>query len=629
MSQPLRISCTAFELLFCGSNINEADIELRSAKDVEYIELIIPGCRRSIQQQSTKLFREEFPQPLMIQGKAFSFSVYRKKWYSSFIPAAINEIKINVCDVLSNSREQKFQAVHRELDITIGLSPNSPSVDATPTRITPALSNINGLRPTTDELLNQCPRFRILVIGQSGVGKSTLINKAFGIEKASSESLEPGKADIEEELISPQNDRFVLHDSKGFEPADNVNSDAVKLFIEDRKKREYVKDQLHAVWLCFRIPIPGHGDRLLEDGAETFLKTDTNVLRDIPTIVVFTKYDKLLTYMEMQKAMRNIEVDPNMAANEYLQEHCFNPIAKFTGGTDISYVAVSFVILLALANPGLEQGRKELINLTYGKVAERFKFQTDMPSPVPVVTQMAQRTLPHLKIEGSIDVGRWRYWRTLTSSGNFKDHTITECLAVIHTDIVRVWNFNDPSQYLYSDEFRGLMAKLAGTVDGSTPESPRLARANTTDVICTSPLILIAPLILPFEAGLNLVQWARETYQQLPNVHHKFMAYILDLVHVLEILFTLTATNNEKNLTRGAIRVAFNAYYDSEMRRSAHKQIKDFDFRIPGPDPVLQEIISLVRMSPTNNDHISGILQSISPEDLARDDGWRNVLMVG
>ncbi|KAI5991375.1 hypothetical protein EDC04DRAFT_1344850 [Pisolithus marmoratus] len=156
-------------------------IELRTAKDVECIELIIPGCRRSIQQQSTKLFREEFPQPLTVQGEAFSFSVHRKKWYSSFIPAAINEIKINVRDVLSNSREQEFQAVYRELDITIGLS---PSVDTTPTPVTPTPSNINNLRPTTDELLNQCPRFRILVIGQSGVGKSTLINKAFGIEQA-------------------------------------------------------------------------------------------------------------------------------------------------------------------------------------------------------------------------------------------------------------------------------------------------------------------------------------------------------------------------------------------------------------------------------------------------------------
>ncbi|KAI6096226.1 hypothetical protein F5141DRAFT_989932, partial [Pisolithus sp. B1] len=103
-----------------------------------------------------------------------------------------------------------------------------------------------------------------------------------------------GCAVIEDELISPQNNRLVLHVSSGFEPADNVNCDVVKSFIEDRKKRVHVKDHLHAVWLCFRIPIKIRGDVLLEDGAETFLKQDSSVLQNIPTMVVFTKYDKLL-----------------------------------------------------------------------------------------------------------------------------------------------------------------------------------------------------------------------------------------------------------------------------------------------------------------------------------------------
>ncbi|KAI5991359.1 hypothetical protein EDC04DRAFT_1343964 [Pisolithus marmoratus] len=454
--------------------------------------------------------------------------------------------------------------------------------------------------------------FRILVIGQSGVGKSTLINKAFGIEQASAENFEPGKADIEKELVSPQNDRFVLHDSKGFEPADGVNCDDVKLFIEKRKKEAHVKDQLHAVWLCFRTPIVGHGDRLLEEGAETFLKKDKSVLQNIPTIIVFTKYDRLRTLMLMEKP-----ADFDTAITEYMQQHCINPITEATGSTDISYVAVS-------SSPGLEQGRKDLIKLTHQKVAERFKFQADTPSPVSVVTQMAQRTLPHLKIQGSVDVGRQRYWKMLTSGANFRDHTITECLAVIHTDIVCVWNFNDPLQYLYSDEFRGLMANLAGTIDASTPASPRPTRADTTSTICKTgpPLMFLAPLTLPFEVGLGIVQWVRQVYQQLPNVHHKFMAYIVDLVHILDILFALTANNSEKELTRGAISSAFNTYYESEMRRSTHEQIKSSDYKIPNRDAVLEKIIYLVGTSPIDDNDISGALRNIPSDYLAQDKEW-------
>ncbi|OAX33212.1 hypothetical protein K503DRAFT_650987, partial [Rhizopogon vinicolor AM-OR11-026] len=70
------------------------------------------------------------------------------------------------------------------------------------------------LYPTTDEIFRICPRFRILVIGKTGVGKSSIINHAFGVQKAFASNEQPGKADINTEHISPQNDKFVLHDSQ-------------------------------------------------------------------------------------------------------------------------------------------------------------------------------------------------------------------------------------------------------------------------------------------------------------------------------------------------------------------------------------------------------------------------------
>jgi len=55
-------------------------------------------------------------------------------------------------------------------------------------------------------------------------------------------------ADITKELISGQNNRFILHDSKGFEQGDIDNLAAVTQFIKERRDNEDIKEQLHAVW---------------------------------------------------------------------------------------------------------------------------------------------------------------------------------------------------------------------------------------------------------------------------------------------------------------------------------------------------------------------------------------------
>ncbi|KAI6046612.1 hypothetical protein EDC04DRAFT_2887878 [Pisolithus marmoratus] len=582
-------------------------IELQGTEDsIESIDVVYDGHRSSIPRRSKYHFREDFNQSLTVRGETITFSVVRRrKWYIG-PKQAPGVIEIDIDDVRSHLPTQKFQTMCNRLVVTLGLSPSSVPANAVTS------GNANALRPTTEELLNECPRFRILVIGQSGVGKSTLINKAFGIEQASVENFEPGKADIEKELISPQNDRFVLHDSKGFEPAEGANCDDVKSFIERRKKQEHVKDQLHAVWLCFRIPIASHGERLLEEGAETFLKEDTSVLQNIPTIVVFTKYDRLLTSMAMQR-----KADPGAAADQYLQENCTQPIQEFAKGTKLSYVAVS-------SNAGHEHGRNQLIELTHKKVTETFGSLLGTPSPVSVVTLMAQRTLPHLKIEGSIAVGKQRYWKTLASSPNFPGYTIQDCLRVIHTDIVSVWNFHDPSKYLDSKEFRELMINIVGTVDESTTGSARLIRSSTYDTIIEAsvPLVLLVPISLPFAAGLAFARWAYETYQRLNNVHQRFMAYIVDLIHVLEILFTLTANDSQKKLTRRAIKIAFRAYYDSDMMRNAHAQIKDFDYKMPGRDAVLEKIVSLVRMSRIDDVELSRAIGRITASELEQDEEW-------
>ena len=55
-------------------------------------------------------------------------------------------------------------------------------------------------------------------------------------------------ADITQGMTSDQNDRFILHDSKGFEYGDIDNLDVVTKFIKERRNHQDIKEQLHAVW---------------------------------------------------------------------------------------------------------------------------------------------------------------------------------------------------------------------------------------------------------------------------------------------------------------------------------------------------------------------------------------------
>ncbi|KAI6146051.1 hypothetical protein BKA82DRAFT_413617 [Pisolithus tinctorius] len=165
---------------------------------------------------------------------------------------------------------------------------------------------------------------------------------------------------------------------------------------------------------------------------------------------------------------------PEVAAKVYLQRNCIQPIQDLVKDTELSFVAVS-------SSAGLEQSLHELIQLTHVKIAETFASQLGTPLLKSAMTASALRMRPRLKIEGSIIVGQQRYWRTLFSCVNLGGRAIVSCLAAIHTDIASVWNFNDPSQYLYSDEFREVMANIAGITNASTPAFSRLPRVATTN----------------------------------------------------------------------------------------------------------------------------------------------------
>jgi len=60
---------------------------------------------------------------------------------------------------------------------------------------------------------------------------------------------QPGVANIDHEFTSSENEFFVLHDSKGFDPGDTKTFDTVSRFIERRSHESLpLGERLHAVW---------------------------------------------------------------------------------------------------------------------------------------------------------------------------------------------------------------------------------------------------------------------------------------------------------------------------------------------------------------------------------------------
>jgi hypothetical protein len=58
-----------------------------------------------------------------------------------------------------------------------------------------------------------------------------------------------GECDINEEITSTQNVRFVLHDSMGFEPGQTKNFETAKRFLKSRTgDRIALKDRVHIIW---------------------------------------------------------------------------------------------------------------------------------------------------------------------------------------------------------------------------------------------------------------------------------------------------------------------------------------------------------------------------------------------
>ncbi|KAG1903029.1 uncharacterized protein F5891DRAFT_978078 [Suillus fuscotomentosus] len=538
-----------------------------SRTDIEFAEVLIGNdFRLPIRRRAGRSWRETFSETIVLsRSDAFFLRISYKEHFKTELKH--EDIHFDLDDTFraySAGEGQAYIKWHGKIRIVVDLSEN------TSTEI--------KLLPTTSRMFERCPRltlprFRILVIGKTGVGKSSLIEHVFGVgAKTTVAHDEPGEAIIDHEFISPQNDKFIVHDSKGFEPGKEDNLNLVRDFIQRRRAMPDLKDQLHAVWLCFQIPFAG--GRFLETGTEKFLtwKRD-GTLGDIPVIVVLTKYDVLVNQMELELDETSIdglsdEEIKELAKTEAdieIRVNCIKPLKRFAG-SDIPHAIIS-------TKADYKETLASLIQTT-----EKYVGQHSTPEAA-VMTSIAQRVHSGLKIEALINFALMiRYWKVLGSCPLFKNRKMRDCLDVLHTDIVDVWNFRDPQKYLRSPDFKAMIINMVDGIQVELTADPTKTIVTGLTVLGTLTTIVSAlaahavPIVVPIVASGVLAAWAQDVYQTSDVVLRRFMTYIIHLTLVLQTLFIVSES---QGLTRRAIKLAVKSYSDSGMGEEVVIRIQD------------------------------------------------------
>lgn len=197
-------------------------------------------------------------------------------------------------------------------------------------------------------------RGNVLVIGNSGVGKSTLINAVLGEEKAKTGW---GTVGTTRELAIFESDKipFRIIDTVGFEPSlikEMQAIGAVKKWSKNSAKNGHNDNQINVIWFC----VDGVAAKLFPKSIED-LSRATSMWESVPVIVVITK-----SYSVLDRD-RNIEMVNNAFAK---QKRYSKNLCKV-----IPVVASTFVLNdSAFAAP---EGITELIDTTNELMPEGIK----------------------------------------------------------------------------------------------------------------------------------------------------------------------------------------------------------------------------------------------------------------
>jgi GTP-binding protein EngB required for normal cell division/uncharacterized protein (DUF697 family) len=170
---------------------------------------------------------------------------------------------------------------------------------------------VEDIKEELEKLRNNIKVPNIAVIGRTGAGKSTLINKVFGADIAPAGTGYPiSQAFVRYPSSGQEESLVVLYDSAGYE----ANKEEAFLknafdFIDDQKKKG-IEHQIHLVWNL----IHGGLKRIEHFDLGTIKKLE---LRNIPTVIVLSQADLMRPY-EIAKLEELVKIS-DLKRNELIK----------------------------------------------------------------------------------------------------------------------------------------------------------------------------------------------------------------------------------------------------------------------------------------------------------------------